>query len=293
MNVTLSNNLLSVEISTLGAELQSIINVRTGRQYLWQGDPRFWNRRSPILFPTVGSVWEGRYRIDGVEYEMGQHGFARDYEFEIIPDTPDDEAWFALESDAETLKMFPRRFRLEIGYRLQGERLTVLWKVKNLDDKEMPFHIGAHPAFYYPDFNPSDPVHGYFLFDGKNLRTELLKEKGCMGYDEMEVVTDDQGMLPITATTFDIDTIVLANRQVNRVSFLDKHRAPYISVLFNAPVVGMWSPGPDAPFLCIEPWYGRCDRAGYEGEFRDREYTNLLPPSGTFDASYLIIFEAL
>lgn len=291
MEQTLSNNLLTVTIDTHGAELQSIVSKTTGHQYLWQGDKTFWGRRSPVLFPIVGAVWQGRYRMDGREYEMGQHGFARDCDFTIVPDTPDDEAWFALESDEATLSRYPRRFRLEIGYRLQEARLTVMWRVINLDDRDMAFQIGAHPAFNYPEFSPSDPVHGYFCFGPRDLHAEVIEAKGCVGSETVSLSLDGHDMLPIEATTFSRDAIILDDSQVRRVSLLDKHRAPYLTLLFSAPLVGLWSPSPSAPFVCIEPWWGRCDRVGFDGDFTAREHVNNLAPGKTFDASYMIIFD--
>ena len=292
MKQTLSNDLLTVTIDTMGAELQSIVDNRTKYEYLWHGDARFWDRRSPVLFPIVGSVWEGRYKMDGVEYQLGQHGFARDCEFEIMTDVPENEAWFSLEYNDSTLEKYPRRFRLEIGYALNDDRLTVKWRVKNLDDRVMDFQIGAHPAFNYPAFSASDDVHGYLLFDNRGeMSTQLLKEKGCVGYDEMKVEVDSEGMIPVTATTFDINTIVLADNQVHRVSLLDKERRPYLSVFFDAPVVGIWSPAPDAPFVCIEPWYGRCDRETFEGTLKNREWSNRLGPGEVFERSWQIRVE--
>ena len=291
MKQTLSNDLLTVTIDTFGAELQEIANNRTGWQYLWHGDKAFWGRRSPVLFPIVGSVWDGCYRMDGNEFRLGQHGFARDREFEIMTDTPDDEAWFSLESDDSTLALYPRRFRLEIGYRLQEARLTVMWRVINLDDKEMCFQIGAHPAFNYPDFNAADDVHGYFSFDSRTLEKQVIEEKGCVGSATETVVLDDDAMLPVVNDTFCNDAIVLGDNQVHRVSMLDKNRAPYISVLFQAPLVGLWSPSAKAPFVCIEPWWGRCDRVGFSGDFSDRDYVNKIAPGETFSASYMVIFD--
>lgn len=289
----LKNHLLKVVIDCHGAELKSIVDLRTNHEFLYQGNTKYWARRSPVLFPIVGSVWNGMYRMDGKEFALGQHGFARDSDFVIIPDTPEDEAWFALDWNEHTFTLYPRKFRLEIGYKLYETRLTVMWCVKNLDDKEMNFHIGAHPAFNYPDFNPSDKIHGYFLFDRGNLHTQLLKEKGCVSYEEQPVDLDKEGMLPITSTTFDINTIILANQEVRRVSLLDKERRPYLSVLFNSPVVGLWSPSPEAPFVCIEPWWGRTDRIGFDGDFSEREYVNSIGIGKTFRASYMIIFERL
>lgn len=290
---TLKNDLLTVDASSAGAELLSIRANRTGQEYLWHGDKAFWGRRSPILFPLVGSVWEGRFRMDGNEYSMSQHGFARDREFLPLEGAPDDEAWFVLEADDETLKSYPRLFRLETGYRLDGERITVTWRVTNNDSRPMAFHIGAHPAFNYPAFSAADAVHGYFLFGRDGLKSQRIEEKGCVGDTVADIRLDSAMMLPLTADTFSHDALILADSQVRRVSLLDKNRTPLLSLLFNAPLVGLWSPRPDAPFVCIEPWWGRCDRVGFTGEFADREYTNILLPGHTFEASYMIIIENL
>lgn len=291
MRQTLKNDLLTVEIDSFGAELQSITSNTTHYSYLWHGDKTYWGRRSPVLFPLVGSVWNGKYRMDGKEFALGQHGFARDREFTVVEDCPEDEAWFSLEADDSTLELYPRRFRLEIGYRLQGERITVMWRVTNLDDKPMAFHIGAHPAFNYPEFNASDPVHAYVLFDSKEISTQRIAEKGCVGDGEFAVPLDSEHMLPLTGDTFVHNALILADRQVRRVSLLDKALRPYLSLLFNAPLVGLWAPSPSAPFMCVEPWWGRCDRAGFEGDFSEREYTNVVAPGETFSAQYMIIIE--
>lgn len=293
MRQELKNHLLKVVIDSHGAELQSITDLRTGHEFLYQGNTSYWARRSPVLFPIVGSVWNGKFHMDGQEFAMGQHGFARDSEFEPMTDTDEDEAWFALDWNEHTFTLYPRKFRLEIGYKLFETRLTVMWRVRNLDEKVMNFHIGAHPAFNYPDFSAEDPVHGYFLFDRDGLHTQLLEEKGCIGDKEIPMKLDAECMLPITANTFDINTIILADQNVRRVSLLDKARRPYLSVLFNAPVVGMWSPAPAAPFVCIEPWWGRADRVGFDSDFAEREYVNEIGPGETFSASYMVIFERI
>lgn len=289
--MTLSNELISIEIASHGAELQKIENRRTGEQYLWCGDSRFWGRRSPVLFPIVGAVWNGEFRMDGKVYPMSQHGFARDMDFEEMPVEEDDEVWYALESTPETLAKYPRKFRLEIGYRLQGERITVMWRVKNLDQKEMNFQIGAHPAFNYPEFSASDPVHAYFQIDGQNLQTEIISEKGCIGEEKGTIDTDAHGMLPVTSETFARDALIIGEGKVRRVSLLTKDRTPYLTFLFSAPAVGLWSPKADAPFVCIEPWWGRADRVGFEGDFSEREYINTIKPGETFRAQYMIIID--
>ena len=174
----LSNETLRVEVSAHGAELQSI---RKGDvEYLWQGDSRYWGRRSPVLFPIVGSVWEARYRVDGTEYQLGQHGFARDMDFTLVCAT-DTEVRYRLESSDETLAKYPYPFVLEIAYRLHGASIDVIWEVKNPSDKDMYFQIGAHPAFFYPDYDPEKSGRGFFTFDRtEGIECIRIKEKGCV-----------------------------------------------------------------------------------------------------------------
>lgn len=288
---TLSNDLLEVKIESHGAELQSIESKRSHHQYLWQGDARFWGRRSPVLFPIVGAVWNGIFRMDGQEYPMGQHGFARDMEFTPVEGGAEDEAWFALDWNDETLKRFPRRFRLEIGYKLHETRISVMWRVTNLDTEAMHFQIGAHPAFNYPDFNAADAVHAYLDLDGRDLTSEVIGEKGCISEETITVSRDSDGLLPVGADTFARDAIIITGAKVRRVSMLTKERTPYLTLLFSSPAVGLWSPSAQAPFMCIEPWWGRADRMGFDGEFQAREYVNALEPGAVFNASYMIIID--
>ena len=283
MKITLTNDVLAVVIDTHGAELQSIDNISTGRHYLWHGDKAYWGRRSPVLFPIVGSLWDGTFRMDGKEYGLGQHGFARDMEFAVMENVPENEAWFVLEANDETMMKYPRNFRLEIGYSLIGERVTVMWRVVNNDALRMSFQIGAHPAFNYPDFSSADPIHAYFTTDGgKILYSQIIAEKGCIGDETMEVKADSDGLVPVTGATYSRGALIFADNQVHRVSMLSKDKRPYVTLMFSAPLVGLWSPSGQAPFMCIEPWWGRADKVGYEGEFAERQYVNHLEPGETF-----------
>lgn len=291
MNAALSNNLLTIEVDSHGAELCSIVNNITGQQYLWSANPAFWARHSPVLFPIVGSLWNGSYTLDGVEYKLPQHGFARDLEFALIQDVADDEIWFELVDTPQTYAVYPRKFSLRIGYRLLNERITVMWRVKNLDERPMPFQIGAHPAFNYPEFNPADDIHAYLAFDTTSLQSQQIQEKGCVGPGLVDILLDHNQMLPLKADTFANNALIFADRQVHRVSILDKYHSPYISLFFNAPLLGIWNPSPNAPFVCIEPWWGRCDDAGYQGDFFGRRYVNILGSGEVFEAEYTIIIE--
>lgn len=284
----LSNETLRVEVSAHGAELQSI---RKGDvEYLWQGDSRYWGRRSPVLFPIVGSVWEARYRVDGTEYQLGQHGFARDMDFTLVCAT-DTEVRYRLESSDETLAKYPYPFVLEIAYRLHGASIDVIWEVKNPSDKDMYFQIGAHPAFFYPDYDSEKPGRGFFTFDRtEGIECIRIKEKGCVDAVTKWPLEMPEGVLKLEKDTFDaIDTIMVQDSQLKRVNMFKEDGTAWLSLSFDAPVVGIWSPpGKVAPFICIEPWYGRCDRVGYEGEYKDKDWMNCLAPGEGFKSVYTI-----
>ena len=286
---TLKNEILTVQVKEHGAELASI---RKGSvEYLWQADPLFWGRHSPVLFPIVGSVWEKRYRVDGREFELGQHGFARDMDFTMV-EGGEDEVRYRLESTEDTLKKYPWPFVLEIAYRLHGNMIDVIWEVSNPGNEDMYFQIGAHPAFNYPDYDPQTVERGFLSFDrGEGLECIRIKEKGCVDAETLyplDVPAD--GLLPLTRETFDkIDTIMLQDGQIGSVALYRTDRTPWLKLSFEAPVVGIWSPpGKNAPFICLEPWYGRCDRAGYEGDYRDRDWVNRLAPGERFSSVYTI-----
>ena len=289
---TLKNEMLTIQVSEHGAELQSI--RKDDYEYLWQGNPEYWGRRSPVLFPIVGSVWEKCFRVDGKVYEMGQHGFARDMDFELVS-AADTEVWYRLESSEKTLAAYPWPFVLEIGYRLEGSSVEVLWKVTNPGETEMYFQIGAHPAFNYPGYDPDAVDRGVVAFDrNDNLQRSGFKGKGCVDPQaRFPIPLSDDGMLRLKRDTFDdIDTLMLENDQVHKVVFLKNDSSPYLTVTFDAPVVAIWSPPKrNAPFFCIEPWYGRCDRADFTGEFKDRDWVNALAPGATFAASYTITLD--
>ncbi len=286
---TLKNEILTVQVKEHGAELASIKKGST--EYLWQADPAFWGRHSPVLFPIVGSVWEGKFRVDGKEYAMGQHGFARDMDFTIVA-ASETEARYRLVSNEETQKKYPWAFILEIAYRLHENKIDVIWEVTNPETEDMYFQIGAHPAFYYPDYDPQKQERGYFSFDkSENLKTIRIKEKGCIDVDTkypLEVSQD--GLIPIMKDTFDgIDALVLEDSQISKVTLHRTDGTPWLALTFDAPVVGLWSPpSKNAPFVCIEPWYGRCDRVGFEGDYREKDWVNRLAAGEKFSSVYTI-----
>ena len=288
--ITLKNSEIEVKVSTFGAELHSI--VKNGVEHLWHGDPKFWNRHSPVLFPTVGRVWQNEYRYNGATYKLGQHGFARDNEF-VVESLSADEVEFSLKSNDATRAVYPFDFVLKIGYKLTGSTVAVTWQVENRGEGWLPFQIGAHPAFMFADFDVADDLRGYVSFgDAKDIKYITPTEGGCVSPDLYDLELDSEGMMEIRAPhAFDCDTFVMENGQIDTCTLHDKNRKPYITVKFDMPLVALWAPmkaHEDVPFLCIEPWCGRCDYVGYQGDFGSRPYNQLLRKGENWATTYTI-----
>ena len=283
----LKNEQLQIVVSEHGAELQSIQDAE-GKEYLWQGDSKYWGRRSPILFPIVCGLWDDCYRLDGYEYKMARHGFARDLDFKLINKT-DTKVTFALEDSPETHRCYPYHFMLSITYRLDGNKIHVIWHVHNTDKNEIHFQIGGHPAFMIPGMKEGDEVKGTVRFDNKGKLERLIGNmKGCIIPGRFDVGSKD-GIWHFTEDSFKEDCVIIDKSQVKQVALLDEEGQPSVTVDMKTPCVGIWAPyGKHAPFVCIEPWYGIHDKVEYSGDFRQKYLMNHLQPGASFLSEYTI-----
>lgn len=292
MNYYIENDKLIVRIDSFGAEVKSVLSKSNYREYMWYGNPTFWGRTSPVLFPFVGSVKNKKYKWDGVEYAMGQHGFARDMEFELC-EKSNDKIAFILKSDAETLKKYPFSFELIITYTLVDTELNVNWTVKNAGDNTMYFSIGAHPAFLCP-VHGENTKEGYKLFfenvdEIKHHGNEL--DSGLAKMDENISLPLSNHRATITKGFFDRCTYYVEGNQTGLVGLEDSDGKRIVDVIFDTPLFAIWSPeGKNAPFICIEPWYGRADATDFDGDLSERAYTNILDTKETFNGGYGIRF---
>ena len=274
----LENDSLAISVNTHGAELSSIINKKENKEMLWQGDPAFWGRKSPVLFPVVGKYKNGKTTYEGKEYSLGQHGFARDSEFTLIEKT-DNKLAFEFTSNEDTLSKYPFEFRLICSFELKNNKIVVGWQVKNIDNKKIYFSIGAHPAFY------CEKGKTVLSMNGESLKYNLINSDGLYTpktYDvENEFVLNDN--------IFDNDALIIENSNVTEVSLLDNGKN-YLTMKFEAPLFGIWSPTKkNAPFVCIEPWYGRCDAEDFNGDITEREWSNSLDIGEKWYKEYEII----
>ncbi len=283
----IGNEDITIQIDSMGAELKSLKKITTGEEFMWEGDPAYWNRTSPILFPLVGSLKNGEYLCDGKRYQMGQHGFARDMEFRLKSQT-NREIWFCLESDEETLAKYPYAFLLELGYELEKSTVIVKWRVKNPDSRDMYFSIGGHPAFRCPIQEDTKQTDYRIRFDEKKSLVSGIVENSLMGHQENVYPLED-GHLRITEHLFDGDALVIENHQAQEVSLVKPDGTAYVTTSFDAPLFGIWSPsGKKAPFICIEPWYGRCDGIDFEGTWQERQWGQHLGAGEVFETAYRI-----
>lgn len=330
----ITNGTVTARFQDHGAELISLRKNDT--EYIWNGDPKYWNRHAPVLFPFVGQVWNKQYRYQGIKYPMGQHGFARDMDFERTKQSKDSISFLLCES-RKTIAKYPFRFELEIRYTLgksgaatavlsnrgskpavayvdgtsndtagnnaardaAGEKdirkdmLTVEWIVRNPDIKPLYFSLGGHPAFLCPIQNRGDWADYRISLskDGKQLnRMEIrpITEGGCFGNDRITMYPENGKLIP-SDELFAGDALVLEDHQVDHVGLISPDGQEYLAIDSDAPCMGIWSPvGKHAPFICIEPWYGRADRVGFDRDLSKREYGNVLQAGEAFDKFFTI-----
>ena len=288
MNYKLKNDVLEISVSAKGAELTSIKDDK-GKEYLWQGDERYWNRQSPILFPFIGRLKNREFIYEGKTYPMMQHGFARDIEFNCIEEKKD-EIWFEITDNEETYGLYPFKFLLKIGYRLVENKLEVLWEVKNTDNKTMYFNIGAHPGFNCPIDDEADKV-GYFLEFNANGNPKYYGSDAETGLrlSKLHELKLENGRSTVTKEYFDETTYIFEDKQISEVSIVKPNGEKYVTVKFDMPILAIWSMEKmNAPFICLEPWIGRCDRIEFNGELVDRECNIVLNAGEVFKNTYSI-----
>jgi galactose mutarotase-like enzyme len=277
---TISNSILTVQIKHIGAELCSLTDT-TNREYIWNGNPAFWGKHSPVLFPIVGTLKTNTYQYENTEYHLSRHGFAREMDFELI-DKQENSATFSLASSPETKEKYPFDFELQLIYTLENKSLKIEYKVFNNGESKMPFSIGAHPAFDLPGsfenyslaFEKEEPLKYYLLEDGliSNATNELVLDKN---------------EIHLNYKLFENDALVFKNIASKSITILDNSN-PFLKVSYSDfPDLGIWTP-PNAPFICIEPWFGYSDTVNQFGDLFKKESIQILEANTTFQSEFSI-----
>lgn len=262
--VLLSSGQLSAEVSPLGAQLHTLRD-RAGRDLLWSGEPSVWSGRAPLLFPIVGVLAGGSYRLGSRIYRLPRHGFARVKPFEIL-ESSSSAATLRLKFDAETLLVYPFRFELQVCFALDGPTLSVTTWVRNSGDEDMPASFGYHPAFRWPlPFGGARPAHFIEFTNEEPAPIRRLDADGLLTpAPHLTPVADRR--LALADALFQEDVIIFDEIRSRSVTYGAGH-GPRIRVSFpDTPYLGVWTK-PGADFICIEPWHGVADPEGYSGDF--------------------------
>ena len=277
--ITLKNKKLTVVIKSFGAELSSIRDNETGREYIWQGDPSVWNGQAPILFPITGRLASDSFTYGGQKYYLQKHGFARKSAFSVVSaDT--ESASFVLSSGEETHRVYPFDFALTVSFSLCDDTLKITNTVHNTGKDDMFFSLGAHPAF---NIELGDTVQ---FSEYENFTTYLFDEYGLAAGEE--TLAAHQKSITITDHLFDKDALFFPNLNSTSAKIVTKDGGELLEMTFgNVPFLGLWAK-PGAPFVCIEPWHGICDTQDVSGRIEEKPYINRLPAGEQFRFEYSI-----
>lgn len=287
MTYFLENDFLKVAIRQKGAELVSLYNKETHLEYLWSGNPAFWAKHSPVLFPIVGALKGNEYHYEGSSYNLNRHGFARDMDFELEAEGESDLT-FLLKSNANTQQVYPFEFRLRITYTLHQNELSVQYKVTNHDSKDLYFSVGGHPAFRVPMTDETQYTDYYLEFnETEDFNRWPLAEGGLIDV-KPEPVVENNNRISLSHELFAEDALVFKHLKSTSVT-LKSDQVPYqLKFDFEGfPYLGIWA-APKAPFVCIEPWCGIADSVTHDQQLATKEGIHRLTAGEIFKRTWKV-----
>lgn len=263
--IVITSGDLTARIAPLGAELLSLTDAQ-GREYMTDADPAFWSGHAPLLFPIVGRLKGDVLRVDGQSYPMRQHGFARRMAWEVVG-MSEDAVTFCLTDTLETRAQYPFAFELAVLYAVEGNRLSTVVRVSNPGEEPLPFSFGFHPAFAWPLPEGGDKAGHSITFDQPELQDiRRLDSNGLISRTEPSHLADRTLMLD--EALFAADALIWDHLASRRLAYRGP-QGPWLEVAFDLPQLGIWQK-PGANFICIEPWQGTADPAGFVGDFADK-----------------------
>lgn len=287
MNYILENENIKISANTLGGELANLMNKKNSTEYLWNGDEAYWKYHSPILFPTVGKVLNGKYLVEGKTYELPQHGLARTREFNMV-EKDDNHIVFELLYSEDTLKIYPYKFSLKLSYELLDNGVKVGYNVTNLDDKDIYFSIGGHPAFMCP-IEDGEKFDDYYFEFNKLENADIMELNADTGYFSgvTKQYFHNENIVNLSLDLFKDDALVFTNLKSNLITLKSKNHDRSLAMDFSGfPYLAIWTKPTGAPFVCIEPWYGHSDYQDFKSEFKDKAGIEKLEIGKSFTASY-------
>jgi len=281
---TLSNDIVSATISSLGAELKSLKNIANNDEYIWQGDAKIWQGSAPVLFPIIGRLKNGQYQYQGKTYQLNKHGFARTSEF-LVESQQSDAITFALKANDQTRQHYPFDFVLFVTFALTNNGLSVSYQVTNTGSALMYFTLGSHPALRLPLDN-SELSDYMIAFEQPETLDCYYLENDLLCDTPVKAYLNNESTIPITSGLFDKDALIFKDIQSTKVHLKNKTAGHRLTMdTGGAPHFGLWAK-PNAPFICYEPWFSHDDPADSNGELTTKPGMMTLNPNAGFETSY-------
>lgn len=287
MQTEIRSNLLAVKVNSFGAEVCSVKN-NEGLEFIWQANKDVWARHAPVLFPIVGKLKDNFFIHEGKKYELPQHGFARDMEFEVLEQS-DNSCTFQLLSNNDTKAKFPFEFKFQISYSVNENTLETQYKIINPSGTTIYFSVGAHPGFNCP-LLPSETFEDYYLeFEsGTFFKTQLNNGLRTDGIESLKLI--DQKLF-LTNNLFDSDALVFENKQINSISLCSSTSNHKITLQCKDwPYFGIWAKKGNQQFICLEPWYGIADHENSTNGLSKKDGGIQLAANSEFKAQFSLVF---
>ncbi len=296
MKYTLENDRFKVVLESMGAEIKSVWDKKLELEHMWSGDPAYWGKTAPFLFPFIGKLENGQFLHEGRVYPAEKHGFGQRVEYDVAERKEDAIRFHIRDTDA-TREKYPFSFVLEISYTLQEDGILEEWSVTNTGDKPMYFSLGGHAAFACPPERAGQKtgrtgqrVRLYGVNPEAELYSLRINDRGVIT-EELLPVQLHNGSFAITEDLFAGDALIFDQEGITAAALCDGEGREYVRVECDAPVWGIWShPDSAAGYVCLEPWYGICDFAGYKGELSQRPHTRTAAPGETWTGENRMIF---
>lgn len=287
MIVTLENNLLKVEIKSIGAELNSVSRKDNRLGYIWSGDPAVWGKTSPVLFPIVGTLKDNTYLYNGKPYTLSRHGFARDAEFEIIQQEQQ-KASFVLRDSETSFINYPFHFELRLTYELDNDLLKTSYEVRNTGTDNMYFSLGAHPAFKVPLTSGTTYEDYYLLFDqNENAGRWPINKEGLIQHTPVPFF-NNSSRVDLSHSLFLEDALVFKHLQSHKISLLNQRNTHGLDFYFeDFPFLGLWA-AKAGDFVCIEPWCGLADSVDHDQQLVHKEGLETLAPHNSWKRKWRV-----
>ncbi len=283
---SIENDAIRIKVNKKGAEMCELMSKSDETHFLWTADKNYWGRHAPVLFPIVGQVQDGKYEIDGKAYELSQHGFARDMEFELV-EASETRLILSLTSNEDTRKKYPYEFELRIGYEIIGSRVDVTYEVINLDEDTIWFSIGAHPGFNCPLFTDRNFSDYYIEFEQAETSDKLEFASGLLSGTSKPFLKN-QKQIRLSSKLFEEDALIFENLNSRFVDLKCDQDSQFLRFYFEGfPFFAIWSPpGKQAPFVCLEPWFGITDTLNANLDYRNKKGIQKLSKGGTFSCTH-------